>query len=87
MSDRKQRTIRMTDEEHRAVLNGAKERGLPIGEYICEVCNKQSQEISPEVMCRILTIRELARVPMDQWNDKIKDLYDDCVEGLCALLK
>lgn len=87
MSDKKPKTIRMTDEAFNIVSRKAKERNLPVGDFILETVSAEQSGISPEIICRMLTIRELVRIPMEQWNEEIKDLYNDCVEGLCALLK
>lgn len=87
MSDKKPKTIRMTDEAFNIVSRKAKERNLPVGDFILESVSAEQSDISPEIICRILTIGELVRIPMEQWNEKIKELYNDCVEGLCVLLK
>lgn len=87
MGDKKPRTIRMTDDAYNTISCKAKERKLPLGDFILEVTTSEQCGISPEIMCRLLTIRELAVIPMEQWNDEIKKLYNDCAEGLCALLK
>ncbi len=87
MSDKKPKTIRMTDECFNIVSRKAKERNLPLGDFILESVSAEQNVVSPEIMCRMLTIRELAVIPMEQWNDEIKKLYNDCAEGLCALLK
>ena len=87
MSDKKPKTIRMTDEAFNIVSRKAKERNLPVGDFILESVSAEQKGISPEIICRILTIGELVRIPMEQWNDRMKELYSDCVEGLCVLLK
>lgn len=87
MSDKKSISIRLTPEAYAAIKKGAKERNLSLGDYLDEMCTGNQREISPEIICRLLTLGVLKDYPLDQWNDQMKSLYDDCVEGLCALLK
>ena len=87
MSDKKSKTIRMTDEGYDMVKAKAKERNLSIGDYIVEACLNKPWEISPDIMCRLHTLGALKEVPLDKWNESLKRLYDDCLEGLCVLLK
>lgn len=86
MSDKKSISIRLTPEAYETIKSGAKERGLTIGDYLTEVCTAKPWEISPDIMCRLYTLGALKEFPLDQWNDQMKRLYDDCLEGLCALL-
>ncbi len=87
MSDKKPRSIRMTDEEYEIISAKSRERHLSVGDYILEACTQTPQEISPDIICRLQTLDALKDVPLEQWNDQIKRLYDDCLEGLCVLLK
>lgn len=87
MSNKKPRSIRMTDESYEVLSSGARERNLLLGDYIVERCSRKTQEISPDIICRLHTLGVLKDIPLGQWNDQIKRFYDDCLEGLCALLK
>lgn len=86
MSDKKSISIRLTPEAYETLKGGAKERSLSICDYLVELCTAKPREISPEIMCRLYTLGVLKDYPIDQWNDQMKRLYDDCLEGLCALL-
>ena len=83
----KSRSFRMTDEEHETIIGYAKQRGLTVGKSIVELCENQTQSISPEVMCILSTIRNLLFVPRDSWNDEMIMLYEENFKKLCALLK
>lgn len=87
MGDKKPRTIKMTDEAYNTISCKAKERKLPLGDFILEVTISEQCGIYSEIMCRLLTIRELAIIPMEQWNDEIKNLYNDCAEGLMLIFQ
>ncbi len=87
MSDKKPRSIRMSNEDYKIISAKARERNLSVGDYILEACTQTTQEISPEIICRLKTLGVLKDIPLEQWNDQIKRLYDDCLEDLCVLLK
>lgn len=83
----KSRSFRMTDEEHAIVMRSARERGLVVGKFLVELCTKQRQYISPEVMCRLSTIHNLLLLPKECWSDEMILLYEENFKALCALLK
>lgn len=90
MEKARNRTIKMTDSEYETVRLGAIERKLTLGKYIVTACREygsRSDEISPEVICRLQTIKNILCVPSCAWNERMKTAFDRCVEELCVLLK
>lgn len=85
----KSRSFRMTDEQHETIVSYAKERGLTVGKFLVELCEKQNrtQSISPEVMCRLSTIFNLLTIPVECWSNEMILLYEENFKALCVLLK
>ncbi len=89
MDKSRNRTIKMTDLEYNTMRQGAIDRNLTSGQYIYLVCTEYGQhsgEISPEIICRLQTIRNLLNVSTDNWNAEMKAIFDMNVEELCVLL-
>lgn len=89
MDKAKNKSIKMTDLEFEAVKQGAIDRKLTIGKFIVLACReygRRSDEISPEIICRLQTIRNLLNVSQDNWNAEMKAIFDTNVEALCVLL-
>ena len=83
----KGRTIKMTDAEYSEFRRLAKERKLPSGKFIGLLCKEyQLNELSPEIICRLQTVRNLLEVPQEDWNKEMKVLFNNIVEELCATL-
>ena len=81
------RTIKMTDAEYAELRHLAVERNLTSGKLIGLLCEEyRSNELSPEIMCRLHTISNLLKVSQDGWNNEMVVLFNDTVEELCAML-
>ncbi len=89
MNKAKNKSIKMTDLEFERVKQGAMDRKLTIGKFIDLACTEyaeRSDEISPEIICRLHTIKNLLNVSKDNWNAEMKAIFDTNVEELCVLL-
>ena len=81
------RTIKMTDSEYNRLRSLAIERNLTNGKLIGLLCEEyKSNELSPEIICKLQTVRNLLEVPQKDWNKEMKVLFNDTVEELCAML-
>ena len=89
MDKAKNKSIKMTDLEFERVRQGAIDRKLTIGKFIdlaCREYGEHSGEISPEITCRLQTIKNLLNVSRENWNAEMKAIFDKNVEELCVLL-
>lgn len=87
MADTKSRSLRMTDAEYDLIRNYSKSRGLPISKSLVELIVDKPSDINPEIMCRLITLKKIVDIPIDCWNEKITEIYKECVDKLCVLLK
>lgn len=90
MEKAKCRSIKMTDSEFEALKHEAANRKLPIGKFIYVACREygsRSDEINPEVICRLHTIGNMLNIPTSDWNTEMADIFNKNVEELCVLLR
>lgn len=90
MDKARNRTIKMTDLEYETVRQGSIDRKLTLSKYIVTACREygsHSNEINPEIICRLQTVRNMLNVSTDVWNEEMKAVFNKDVEELCALLK
>lgn len=87
MNETKSKSIRMTDIEYETIKKYSKTRGLPISKCMVELINQKPSELSPEIICGILTLAKFVNIPIEYWNDEMKKLFKECVDKLCALSK
>lgn len=86
----KNRSIKMTDKQFYTLKKGACERNLPLGKYIETISNDFNVncfEPNPNFISRLLTIKALLEIPIESWNEKMRELYSKNVEEICVLLK
>ena len=90
MEKAKCRSIKMTDSEFEALKHEAANRKLSLGKFIYVACREHgshSNEIDPEIICRLQTIKSMLNISKDNWNTEMTALFNNDVEELCALLK
>ncbi len=87
MAETKTRSLRMTDAEYATIRNYSKSRGLPIAKSLVELINDKPSDLNPEVMCRLITLGKIVRIPAECWNEEIVKIYEECVKKLCVSLK
>ena len=90
MDKARNRTIKMTDSQYEIIRQGAKDRKLPLAKYITTACREfgnHTNEIDPEIICRLQTIKSMLNITKDNWNIEMTAIFDNDVEELCALLK
>ena len=82
------RSIRMTDTEFEMLKRESSQRKLAMGKFIRLLCEEnQSYELSPEIICRLQTVRNLLNVPQSEWNKEMTAMFNDSVSELCGMLK
>lgn len=90
MEKAKCRSIKMTDSEFKAVKQEAANRKLPLRKFIYAACKEygsRCDEINPEIICRLQTVRGMLDIPTSDWNTSMVDIFNKNVEELCVLLK
>lgn len=88
MAKTSSKSIRMTDIEYSIIKDYSKSRGLSIAKCMVELINNRSLELSPEILCRLKTLGTILRdIPTEHWNKEIIEIFEECVEKLCVLLK
>lgn len=84
------KSIKMTDSDFKMIKQMAADRKLTLGKYIVNACKEygsHSNEINPEITCRLQTVRNMLNIPTGSWNEEMKAVFNKDVEELCALLK
>ena len=90
MEKAKCKSIKMTDSEFEAVKQEAANRKLPLGKFIYAACREygsRSDEIGPEVFCRLQNAGNMLKIPVSCWNDRMLEIYNKNLEVLCSLSK
>lgn len=80
----------MTDEQFNMVKQKARERHLPIGDFMCTICREADKNIcepDPIFISSLLTVRELLQYPASAWNDRTTEIYNKAVENICTYSK
>lgn len=80
----------MTDKQFYTLKKGASERNLPLGKYIEMTINNFTVncfEPDPNFISRLFTIKALLEIPVEGWNEKMRELYSKNVDEVCVLLK
>lgn len=88
LENAKIRSIRMTDRDYEILKEKSLQRKLAIGKYIHLLCEeKQQNELSPDIICKLQTIRNLLNISYSHWNKEMKALFEESVADLCGMLK
>lgn len=90
MEKTKNRSIKMTDHQFNVVRESARERNLPIGKFLETACSEYGANVcepDPNLVCRLLAIKNLLGIPREEWNEKMVEIYVRNVEEICVLLK
>lgn len=84
----KNRSIKMTDKQFNILKQKAAARKLPLGKFLETICSENVTTLcDPNLICRLLTLKTLLEIPVENWDENIRTVYCQNVEEICVLLK